>query len=45
MQRTIFRSDATSQIEPFSCECLSSHYKGQLKTVVEQKAGKKIDWY
>ena len=38
---TVLRSD-TSQITPFSREYFLRHYGGQLKTAVEQDAGKKI---
>ena len=39
----ILRSDTASQITPFSRECFLRYYGGQLKTAVEQEAGKKID--
>ena len=44
MRWTILRSDTKSQITPLSHESFFlRHYGGQLKTVVEQEAGEKID--
>ena len=40
----ILCSDTTSQIMSFSRECFLRHYGGQLKTVVKQEAGKKVDF-